>query len=89
MNKQINIILGITFLLLIGVRIYVSDSVSTAGLKLAELNKQSERLEHENERLKTELLSLTSLNSIESRALLLGYNTNKFEFLEPQSLALR
>lgn len=89
MNKKINVILGIVFLLLVGVRICVADSVSTAGVKLAKLNNDLSDLKHENESLRVELLSLSSLSNIESKALMLGYNRNSFEFLESQSLALR
>lgn len=89
MNKKINIALGIIFLFMVGVRIYVIDSVSTAGEELASLNIELKNLEQDNENLNVELLSLSSLNVIEAKAAELGYANNTFEFLEPQNLALR
>jgi len=89
MKKTINIILGIIFIALLGLRIYVIDSVSTAGTKYAELTSQLESRKQENEKLRIELLSLSSLNNLEAQATELGFANNSFEFLEQKSLALR
>ena len=89
MNKQINILLGIIFVFLIGVRIYVADSVSTAGGELQKLTNELSSITQENEQLRVELLTLSSLSNIELKAGELGYAHHSFEFLESQSLALR
>lgn len=89
MNKYINIFLAIIFLITICVRIYVSDSVVTAGTDLARLENNLKQLEVENEQLENEYLSLISLNNMEKRATASGYAYNTFEFLDEPGLALR
>ncbi len=87
--SKLNIILFVGLALVISVRLYVSDTLTTAGTDYSAVREQYTRLEKENEHLQNQYLSYTSLHAIEERAQELGYDQYAIDYLTPLELASR
>ena len=85
----INIFLSITFLIMLGLRFYYSDKVSVAGVYLREYEKQLSSYQKQNEFLKNQYLSLTSLSVIKPLALENCYVEANVEYYTSPDLAVR
>lgn len=85
----VNITLSIAFLLTLGVRFYYSDKASIAGIHLGEYEQEIASYEKQNEFLKNQYLTLTSLSVIKPLALENGYVEANIEYYSTPELASR
>lgn len=69
-------ILFIIMLLLAGIRVVVSNSISTSGVALDRINEDVASVKTDNLLIEEKLLSLTSLNNVASEAAKLGFASN-------------
>ncbi len=74
---------------MLGLRFYYSDKVSVAGVYLREYEKQLSSYQKQNEFLKNQYLSLTSLSVIKPLALENGYVEANVEYYTSPDLAVR
>lgn len=70
-DKLVVVILGTTSLLL-GANMLVSNILATTGEQLENLTQREANLSQQNQRLRKQIISLSSLDTIEIRALELG-----------------
>jgi hypothetical protein len=85
----INIFLSIAFLVTLGARFYYSDKVSIAGTHLREYEQELSSYQKQNEFLKNQYLTLTSLSVIKPLALENGYVEANVEYYTSPDLAVR
>lgn len=85
----VNIVLSVAFILSLGVRFYYSDKASTAGSHLAEYEHQISYYENENEYLRNQYLTMTSLSVMKPLALENGYVAANIEYYTSPELASR
>ena len=86
---KINIFLTLVLLGLFGFRLYLSDMSATAGKDLSSIQNEIRLLEKENEYLKNQYLSYTSLGNLKLLALENGYVESSVEYIIPAKLASR
>ena len=78
----------ILFLLFFALEILMVNRLSTYGDKIQDLKNTQASLELENQILEYKISERTSLQKIESKASLFGFNSRKnIEYLQPVSLA--
>lgn len=72
-------------------RVVVSNVISTSGVELGKINEEISTLRIQNESLKQELFSKTSLENIASEAAKLGFTDKKENFVltSPLPIAAR
>lgn len=87
--KITNFLLIAVFVAVVCARLYYTDKAATAGNDLALLNERIYELQKENESLKAEYLSLSSLSVINERAAVLGLAAAGVEYLNAPELAAR
>lgn len=79
----------ILFVSIVTVQIYMSDLAATAGSDLTQIESEIRVVEKENEYLKNQYLSMTSLSNLRVMALENGYIESSVEFLISPKLASR
>lgn len=86
----LKILIIVAFLLAVG-RVVVLNVISTSGVALGRINEEIASLKTENDSLKEELFSKSSLESIASQAGKLGFTDKKESFVltSPLPVALR
>lgn len=91
--KRIYFIFFLTFVIftLTIVQIVVSNSLSTSGISLANVNREINQYKKENTFLRERLLEASSLTNIEKKALTMGFGREGTEFVivAPLPLALK
>lgn len=92
--KKYNLLLRTLIVLVIalgGVRLVVSNSLSTSGIALDRINEKITQYKLDNDILSEKLFSLSSLNTIASEAAKMGfvYKTDKYFFTTPGALAAK
>jgi cell division protein FtsL len=83
--------LVILVLLLGGARVVVSNSISTSGIALGEINEEISEYKLKNDILSEKLLTLSSLTAIASEAAKLGftYKSESYVLTNPIPIAVR
>lgn len=91
MNSLILKILIFTAVLLAAGRIVVSNVISTSGVALGSLDEKIAAIKNENDLLREELFSRSSLGNIASQAGKLGFTDKKESYVltSPLPVALR
>lgn len=70
------------------VKTVLSERLSTSGVSLAKIEEEINNYKMQNTVLKEKLLTVSSLNNIASKALLLGFIEKKSEFVLSKPLPL-
>lgn len=79
----------ILLVLFLGVlRVVVSNSISTSGVKLGKINEEITFYKLENDNLSEKVFSMSSLSQIASEAAKLGFVDNKENFVLTNSLPI-
>lgn len=80
----------IAFFLAMG-RVVVSNLISTSGVELGRLNEETALIKTENDSLREELFSKSSLENIASEAAKIGFTDKKENFVltSPLPIAVR
>lgn len=91
LHKLVLVMLIITAISLAAVRVVVSNTLSTSGIALDEVNDKVAVYKLENDSLSEELLSISSLTAIASEAAKMGfsYKIDKYFLTTPSTLAKR
>ncbi len=87
LSKKVNISLAIIFVLTSVVSMYFSNALAGKGDQLKELENNIEELTKENEYLKAQYYSMSSLNTINEKAMADGFAKAKVDFYNPPELA--
>lgn len=84
-------ILIVLCFLLGGVRVVVSNSISTSGIVLGKINEEISEYKLKNDILKEKLLTLSSLTAIASEAAKFGftYKSSKYVLTNPIPIAAK
>ncbi len=76
------------FLICLGILLWSVNRLSTYGEKIQELKNAQARLELENQILENKIAAESSLNSIEKKAVALGFDSVKnYQYLKSPELA--
>lgn len=75
--KKIVVLLVLTVVLLEGIQVYLSNRIAGTSIEVSRLQAQIKELDEKNISLKSQLLSLSSFESIASRAAEMGFVENK------------
>ena len=70
------------------VQVVAANSISTTGIELSKIQDEITTLQKQNEVLHEQVLSLSSLNSIASRAASMGFQESKATLVIAQPLPL-
>jgi len=86
----IKFLITITLFLAVG-RVVVSNIISTSGIELGKINEEIAIFRTQNDSLKQELFSKSSLENLASEAAKLGFTDKKENFVltSPLPIALR
>ncbi len=85
----LNIFLTFALLITLGARFYYSDKASIAGSNLSKIENEITAYHQQNEYLKNQYLTLTSLSVIKPLALENGYVEANVEYYTSPELAAR
>ncbi len=85
--KKINIVMLILLIAIFAYRLVLLDKVSTAGNEYLERYNTLLSLQKENEKLKNEYYTLTSMKYIKNKATKLGYVNRNISYLKDEKLA--
>lgn len=89
--KLIIKLLCFAMLTLVATRVVVSNTISTSGVELGEINEEIAVVRLENDSLSEKLFSQSALTSIASEAAKLGFTKNRENFVltNPLPIAAR
>lgn len=83
----IKLVASVVFVALV-LEIWVVNSLSTYGNRLAEIKKSEQELIMENQILENQVASYGSLRNIEDESRALGFSASlKFDYIKPAALA--
>ncbi len=83
------IILNLTVIIGLSIaQVVAANSISTTGIELGKIQDQTTKLQKQNEILKEQVLTLSSLTSIASRAGSMGFEEGKSTLVISQPLPI-
>lgn len=74
--------------ILVGMQLFVSHRLSTAGIKVTEMAEQTEIVSRENEVLRHKIASASSFLTITERARVLGFTEASIRHIEQPPVAM-